>query len=253
MSDKYPAERLWLHYFWIFFSEFGTVVLYVVMFYKLRQRLAASAALSPNQTESLRRLRRIVGYMIIYPIAYIVLSLPLAAGRMSAAQGEGPGVTYFCFAGAMMASSGFVDGILYTVTRRALLVDSEASLATEQRERPYGGNSNKNIISTFITGERQNTRTNISGIGTRWFAGDEESSADNARDGSTDGIIHSMEMPDMGKVYQKTTVEITHEPATLSDSEPSQSGGARGNPSTHKATSRLWRGAKKTTKRNSLQ
>ncbi|KAK2755584.1 hypothetical protein FQN54_006524 [Arachnomyces sp. PD_36] len=243
MSDKYPVERLWLHYFWIFLSEFGTVVLYIVMFYKLRQRLATSAALSPNQTESLRRLKRIVGYMIIYPIAYVVLSLPLAAGRMSSARGKTPDITYFCLAGAMMASSGLVDTILYTATRRALLSDSEASLTTEQRDRPSAGTSNKNRISTFITGERRQTRTNISGGITRWFA-DEESSTDSAGDGSTDGIIGSMEMPDIGKVYQKTTVEITHEPASLSDSESSPSGGVSDVPpayrGSHTATG-LWK------------
>lgn len=240
MSDKYPAERLWLHYVWIFLSEFGTVILYVIMFYKLRQRLATSAALSPNQTESLRRLRRIIGYMVIYPIAYVVLSLPLAAGRMSSARGVTPGITYFCLAGTMMASSGLVDTILYTATRRALLVDSEASLGTEQRERPYGGNSNKNRMSTFVTGERRQTRTDISGVGTRWFAGDEESSTGNGRDSSTDGIIRSVEMPEVGKVYQKTTVEITHEPASRTDSEPSESSSTPGNPPMHKATTGLW-------------
>lgn len=212
------------------------------MFYKLRQRLTASAALSPNQTESLRRLRRIVGYMIIYPIAYVVLSLPLAAGRMASTRGETPGVTYFCLAGAMMASSGLVDAVLYTATRRALLVDSEVSLGTEQRERPYGGN--KNRFSTFITGERRDAQNDTSRLGTRWFAGDEESSADNARDGSTDEIIHSMEMSDMGKVYQKTTVEITREPASLSDSEPSQSCSASDKhavPKASQSTTGLWK------------
>ena len=226
MSEKYEAERLWLHYFWIFLSEFGTVILYIIMFYKLRQRLAASAVLSPTQTESLRRLRRIIGYMIIYPIAYVVLSLPLAAGRMSSARGNTPDTTYFCLAGAMIASSGLVDTILYTATRRALLVDSEASMGTE-RERPYGGQSNKNRISTFVTGDRRQTRTDISGGRTRWFGDDEESASNDARDSSTDGIMRGVEMPEIGKVYQKTTVEITHEPASSSgsDSEPSQQTG----------------------------
>lgn len=80
-------------------TRFGTVCLYAVMYFQLRKQIAASSILGNSQLESLKRLRRVVGYMTIYPIVYIVLSLPLAAGRMATANGSTPSITFFCCAG----------------------------------------------------------------------------------------------------------------------------------------------------------
>jgi hypothetical protein len=79
--------------------RFGTVCLYAVMYFQLRRQIAASSILGNSQLESLKRLRRVVGYMTIYPLVYIVLSLPLAAGRMATANGTTPSITFFCCAG----------------------------------------------------------------------------------------------------------------------------------------------------------
>jgi hypothetical protein len=59
--------------------------------------------------------------MIVYPIAYILLTLPLAAGRVASMTGRSPPLMYYCVAGAMMASCGFVDVALYMYTRKALV------------------------------------------------------------------------------------------------------------------------------------
>lgn len=99
INEEYETVRLWTHYIWIFLAEFGTVCLYAIMYFQLRRQIAASSILGNSQLESLKRLRRVVGYMTIYPIVYIVLSLPLAAGRMSTANGHTPSITFFCCAG----------------------------------------------------------------------------------------------------------------------------------------------------------
>lgn len=99
INENYETERLWTHYIWIFLSEFGTVFLYAVMYFQLRRQIAASSILGNSQLESLKRLRRVVGYMTIYPTVYILLSLPLAAGRMATANGNTPSITFFCCAG----------------------------------------------------------------------------------------------------------------------------------------------------------
>lgn len=99
INQDHETVRLWTHYIWIFLAEFGTVCLYAVMYFQLRRQIAASSILGNSQLESLKRLRRVVGYMTIYPIVYIVLSLPLAAGRMATANGNTPSITFFCCAG----------------------------------------------------------------------------------------------------------------------------------------------------------
>ncbi|KAJ5563240.1 Glucose receptor Git3 N-terminal [Penicillium sp. DV-2018c] len=208
IDARYETTRLWTHYLWIFLAEFGTVVLYAVMYFQLRRQIAASAILGNSQLESLKRLRRVVGYMTIYPLVYITLSLPLAAGRMATANHNEPSITFFCCAGAIITSSGLVDVVLYTLTRRNLIIDSEPS-----HDRSYNKfNSSKgkrgDTHMTTITAEP--SRRNMGGT----F---------DDRDGSTDNIVtHSAqghhaddhEMTPIGKVFQHTTIEITHEPAS---------------------------------------
>lgn len=64
--------------------------------------------------------------MVLYPLVYIVLTLPLSAGRMYAMAHNGRHIstTYDIFAGSFLTSCGWVDSLLYTLTRRRLLKDS---------------------------------------------------------------------------------------------------------------------------------
>jgi hypothetical protein len=206
ISEEYETTRLWTHYIWIFLAEFGTIALYAIMYFQLRRQIAASAILGNSQLESLKRLRRVIGYMTIYPIVYIILSLPLAAGRMATANGDPPSMTFFCCAGAIITSSGLVDVVLYTLTRRNLIIDSEPS-----HDRSY----NKFASSK---GRRGDTHlTTITADPKRKMGG---GTFNDDLDGSTDNIVspsphpdHGHEMAPIGKVYQETTIEITHEPA----------------------------------------
>ncbi|CAI7589274.1 unnamed protein product [Penicillium viridicatum] len=209
ISDEFETTRLWTHYIWIFVSEFGTVILYAVMYFQLRRQIAASAILGNSQLESLKRLRRVVGYMTIYPIVYIVLSLPLAAGRMATADGDAPNIIFFCCSGAIITSSGLVDVVLYTLTRRNLIIDSEPS--QDHSYNKFTGSKGKRAGETNLT--------TITAVPTRKLGGTFNDDLD--RDGSTDNIVspahghhvHDHEMTPIGKVYQETTIEITHEPA----------------------------------------
>ncbi|OJJ36916.1 hypothetical protein ASPWEDRAFT_108433 [Aspergillus wentii DTO 134E9] len=244
ISEEYEAVRLWTHYIWIFLAEFGTVSLYAIMWFQLRRRIAQSAILGSSHTESLRRLRRVIGYMVIYPIAYIILSLPLAAGRMATAQGKSPSMVYFCVAGAVITSSGWVDVLLYTLTRRNLIIESEPS-----NDRSYNkfasskGRKTDNHLTT-ITADPKLTRTDISALRTHRGRDDEDDIIDQTmRDGSTDNIVQNgVEMTPIGKVYQHTTIEITSEPAYPDAGEGSDrsSKGSMSHPKSPDPSSRMW-------------
>ncbi|PIG80848.1 integral membrane protein [Aspergillus arachidicola] len=221
ISEEYEPIRLWTHYIWIFLAEFGTVCLYAIMWFQLRRRIKQSAILGNSQTESLKRLRRVIGYMIIYPVAYIVLSLPLAAGRMATAQGQTPSIAFFCVAGAVITSSGLVDVLLYTLTRRNLILESEPS-----RDR-----------------KGKHTRTDISVLRTHRHRGDDDEFGHTVREGSTDNIVQpsGMELAPLGKVYQHTTIEITHEPAyPEAESSDRSSKGSIGNGKGPEQSARMW-------------
>lgn len=63
--------------------------------------------------------------MMLYPCFYILLTLPLSVGRMwSMAHHQQTGIIFSCIAGSLMTSCGWVDCLLYTLTRRRLLQDT---------------------------------------------------------------------------------------------------------------------------------
>ncbi|KAE8353864.1 G protein-coupled glucose receptor regulating Gpa2-domain-containing protein [Aspergillus coremiiformis] len=214
ISEEYEPIRLWTHYIWIFLAEFGTVCLYAIMWFQLRRRIKQSAILGSSQTDSLRHLRRVIGYMIIYPIAYIVLSLPLAAGRMATAQGQTPSAAYFCVAGALITSSGLVDVLLYTLTRRNLILESEPS-CDPSYNRFHSKLNPKTDHITITAAEGKPTRPDISVLCRNRHHDDDELGL-TVREGSPANPARSRGLeltPLRGKVYQHTTIEITHEPA----------------------------------------
>jgi hypothetical protein len=71
-----------------------------------------------------RRIMRTARYMVVYPFAYVALTLPLASGRVSAMAGHEPPLSFFPAAGTLMACCGITDVLLYIWTRKALLKSS---------------------------------------------------------------------------------------------------------------------------------
>lgn len=59
--------------------------------------------------------------MVVYPIAYVALSLPLPAGRLAVWSGDKVSLTFYCIGATLMTSCGLADTILYTITRRVLI------------------------------------------------------------------------------------------------------------------------------------
>lgn len=127
--------------------------------------------------------------------------------------------------GAIITSSGLVDVILYTVTRRNLIIDSEPS-----HDRSY----NKFASSKGRRGDTHLTTITADPTTRRMGLHDE----DLDRDGSTDNIVQpGVEMNPIGKVYQETTIEITTEPAY-----PSEGASERSSKDDFNETpSRMWR------------
>jgi hypothetical protein len=124
ISSNYEPERLGLHYFWLFLSEFGLIVLYVITFIHLRKKTRSMfSENSVNNQKSIDAVNRITTLMMLYPLVYVVLTLPLSAARMwsMARNGKSPSNVTNCVTGALLASCGWVDCLLYTLTRERLL------------------------------------------------------------------------------------------------------------------------------------
>jgi len=124
VNPKYPRIRLWLHYFWIYFFEFGTVLVYSAMILAVRVRLQSNFYHTKEQAQ---RAKDAAKLMMAYPLTYVLCTLPLATMRMYSTGNSHrfipPG--WFCFAGAMITSNGWLDVLLYTLTRRVSLLSDE--------------------------------------------------------------------------------------------------------------------------------
>ena len=64
--------------------------------------------------------------MAVYPLVYVVCTLPLASARMAALAGIDVPFSFLAAAGSMITSNGWLDVLLYTITRRVLLLSDES-------------------------------------------------------------------------------------------------------------------------------
>ncbi|KAI0852845.1 G protein-coupled glucose receptor regulating Gpa2-domain-containing protein [Daldinia vernicosa] len=121
ISTDNEGLRLSLHYIWIFIVEFGSILVYATGFYYLFRAKRSDKIIVPARSaETMRKARTA---MLAYAMVYTILSLPLAAGRMASMSNNELSDEYYLFAGALFTCSGWVDTLLYTFTRRALLFD----------------------------------------------------------------------------------------------------------------------------------
>jgi hypothetical protein len=108
------------------------IVLYVVTFVQLRRKTHSlfsedrTAGVSVTNQKSIDAVNRITTLMMLYPFVYVVLTLPLSAARMwsMARGGQSPSNVTNCVTGALLASCGWVDCLLYTLTRERLLANT---------------------------------------------------------------------------------------------------------------------------------
>ncbi|POS84175.1 hypothetical protein EPUL_006373, partial [Erysiphe pulchra] len=188
------SERLYLHYMWIFTAELGSVALYTFMFFYLRFRIITSTPsksvahstasgfcvkiftsrnkIPPLPAESITirpSIRNVKNFsatrtyilkssrhMVVYTLAYIALTLPLAAGRALSMVGVEPPIGYFTAAGILIACSGFVDVALYVGTRRLLVTSNVNRESINRRNR----NGIKPLASRNSKGIETSTKKN---------------------------------------------------------------------------------------------
>ncbi|KAH0345822.1 hypothetical protein KCU83_g7569, partial [Aureobasidium melanogenum] len=148
-GEQYQTDRLALHYLWIFIVQFGTIIIYVFVLLRLRAAVAAVVPSVRVQSSSYAKVDRAAKLMVLYPLAYIVLTLPLSAGRMWSMAHHEKNLpdAYQCVAGALLASCGWVDALLYTLTRKALINGGDSNRRTRSNNN---GKSSKEDATTSL-------------------------------------------------------------------------------------------------------
>lgn len=124
MNRKYNNLRLLTHYLFIFIALGTTSILYAIIFITIRRRARVIAASDPNDGDAVQLHLNGNPAFLIYPVIYVLCTLPLAMGRIATMAGASVPNGYFCFAGAMIASNGSFDCLLFGTTRNAIIFAS---------------------------------------------------------------------------------------------------------------------------------
>lgn len=114
ITRYYENLRLLTHYLFIFIAIIVTSGLYIATYISLRRQMQLKAAMPHVQLNH-------NPVFLIYPLIYVVCTLPLAVGRVATMASATVPIAYYCFAGAAMVSNGLLDCILFSSTRHSIV------------------------------------------------------------------------------------------------------------------------------------
>ncbi|KAI7774375.1 hypothetical protein LA080_008849 [Diaporthe eres] len=125
ISSEYNPWRLWSHYFWVIISITLTFGLYSVVFFTLWRQKRSCRHMPQRRLHTPESARRESeapqrsGYhpaFLVYPIIYLICIAPLVIGRISIILGYDLGISFFAFAGSILAANGLFNSVLWTTT-----------------------------------------------------------------------------------------------------------------------------------------
>ena len=102
-SCKSHPSLIFMHLMWNR-SEFTTVLNYALIYTILTFRIRSGY----YTIEESKRVRSIANLMVVYPLVYVICTIPLASARMASMSGHTPSLTRLCLCGAIMASNGWL-------------------------------------------------------------------------------------------------------------------------------------------------
>ncbi|SMR41548.1 unnamed protein product [Zymoseptoria tritici ST99CH_1A5] len=123
ISHRYMDDRLWFHYLWIILAELIVVLLYTLLFIAMLRRVRRIFTESDYDDQLQQRANFAIRTILIYPIVYVMCTLPSVVARLKLMAGQHVGYTEFATMGVAMCSNGWVDAVLYTLTRRSLILN----------------------------------------------------------------------------------------------------------------------------------
>lgn len=210
ISEHHADQRLFLHYLWIFVCMFSTITLYALLFIRIWIRSKSDIRTNSMRRQEMARTRQATKCMVIYPAAYVVCTLPLAACRMAAMQGKTIPYSLYCFAGAAITSCGWLDVVLYTTTRRVLILAETPPAPGDVGLDTFGWGDSNSFWGTKTTIEGPLTRPTDFPHRDRALLGSPKNSGRrlNGRDSDEDYFAAPVE----GAIMTKTTVEVSSGP-----------------------------------------
>ncbi|KAJ4184158.1 hypothetical protein NW755_009164 [Fusarium falciforme] len=129
INDAYENLRLLTHYLFIFLSLVTTSVLYIAIYISLRRQAKETAEKDGSNNTRVKFNHNPA--FLVYPLIYVMCTLPLALGRIATMAGAHVPMGYYCFAGTLIASNGSFDCLLFGTTRHAIVFGSKDDVDIE--------------------------------------------------------------------------------------------------------------------------
>ncbi|KAI0352341.1 hypothetical protein OH77DRAFT_800663 [Trametes cingulata] len=159
IQDEYPSERITLDYMIMFISAFLSFVMYVLIFLRLRGNIVlhgwrVSFRFRPNASEPAPKsvdthVINVAKKMLLYPVAYTILLVPIAICRFTEAMGHEVPYAMTIISDSIFLLSGFVNVVLFLTTRRVLPVNSVFPQAISRFFSSSSGDASR--LSTYTT------------------------------------------------------------------------------------------------------
>ncbi|EPQ60547.1 hypothetical protein GLOTRDRAFT_135219 [Gloeophyllum trabeum ATCC 11539] len=163
ITSRYPAERIALEYFWMWFAALLNIALYVPLAFVLKgyiiidglkvrvPRREERSHLNMTSSNGMKDAGRLAMEMLFYPAVYTITVLPIAVVRWRAFYSDDVPFAATIVADVLFASSGVLNVVLFAITRPALL---------PTRERRGGGSyPDTTVLSEVITTSRGHARS----------------------------------------------------------------------------------------------
>ncbi|KAJ7899664.1 hypothetical protein B0H13DRAFT_1622682 [Mycena leptocephala] len=129
ITQDYPVERYTLDYMFMFMAGTFSFVLYSVVFLRMRGNIVVTGNRVRFQTSSISeglgqqvesRTMSVARRMLLYPVAYTIVILPIAAARFSDWAGDDVPFEVTMFCDTVFLLSGIINVTLFTTTRNIL-------------------------------------------------------------------------------------------------------------------------------------
>ncbi|KAK3686122.1 G protein-coupled glucose receptor regulating Gpa2-domain-containing protein [Podospora appendiculata] len=184
INSAFQDLRLYLHYLWMFISLALTIITYLVIYFHLRLHgtthkpptprsppTTLTRSLTPQTTPAASQSHHPT--FLLYPLLHTLCTAPLAAGRIASMAGNDVPLAYFCLAGAMIASAGWLDVVLYASTRRGLVFPGAVTTPSQDtgpetfafmRTPRLGGRGFGNVVYVSGGARGDSTSMKLSGV-----------------------------------------------------------------------------------------
>ncbi|KAJ7347465.1 hypothetical protein DFH08DRAFT_868056 [Mycena albidolilacea] len=126
ISAGYPTSRIVLDYLFMFMAAGFSFVLYTLVFLRLRGNIVFEGRHISFRRTGLawrggqNRAVTLAKQMLVYPVAYTIIVLPISASRFSSFAGQNVPFEVTIFTAAVYLLSGIVNVTVFTMTRRIL-------------------------------------------------------------------------------------------------------------------------------------